>query len=82
MTCDQTFIAQLWEAEATAAWVFVTVPRPIADEIEEHRRDHAAFGSVKVAVAVGDTTWCTSLFPDTCIGSYVLPVKHSVREVE
>jgi len=37
------------------------------------------FGSVRVRVTVGSTTWSTSVFPDSRSGSYVLPVKKDVR---
>jgi hypothetical protein len=40
------------------------------------------FGSVRVRVTVGATTWNTSIFPDTKSESYVLPVKKAVRSSE
>jgi hypothetical protein len=40
------------------------------------------FGSVRVAARVGDTEWSTSVFPSRELGSYVLPIKRSVRERE
>jgi hypothetical protein len=82
MALTFVFTGVLWEAQATASWVFVTVPNEIADEIEAIDMVRPAFGSVKVDVTVGNTAWSTSLFPDTKAGSYVLPVKRSVRESE
>lgn len=76
------FTGELWEAQAVAPWVFVTVPTEIADEIEAMDIPQPSFGSVKVRVRVGDTAWSTSLFPDKKVGSFVLPVKRSVRESE
>ncbi|MGB7880788.1 MAG: DUF1905 domain-containing protein, partial [Ilumatobacteraceae bacterium] len=40
------------------------------------------FGSVRVEVTVGSTTWRTSIFPDTKSESFVLPVKQAVRLAE
>lgn len=40
------------------------------------------FGSVRVRVTVGGTTWSTSIFPDSTQGCYVLPVKRAVRKAE
>lgn len=78
-----SFDADLWLHDGAAAWHFVTVPGGIADEIEATvvgaRR---GFGSVKVSVTIGSTTWATSLFPDTKAESYVLAVKRMVRERE
>ena len=33
-------------------------------------------------VEIGDTSWATSVFPDTKAGAYVLPVKKAVRVAE
>src|SRR5262249_6901770 len=40
------------------------------------------FGSVRVAVTVGSTSWRTSIFPDSKTGAYLLPVKKAVRAAE
>ncbi len=77
------FRSRVWEHTKGASWHFVTLPEDVADEIEErtvHRQ--RGFGSVKVVVTIGATTWSTSLFPDTKAGSYVLPVKKPVRNAE
>ena len=39
------------------------------------------FGSVRVAVTIGSTTWKTSLFPSK-EGAYLLPIKAEVRKKE
>mgnify|MGYP001765932489 CR=1 FL=1 len=59
------------------------MPFDQADEIDE-RTAHVqrGFGSVKVNVTVGRTTWSTSLFPATSEESYILPVKAAVRKAE
>jgi hypothetical protein len=78
-----SFQAELWLHEGEAPWHFVTLPREIADEIEETGGEvRRGFGAVKVSVTIGSTTWATSLFPDTKAASYVLPVKRMVRERE
>ena len=33
-------------------------------------------------VTVGDSTWTTSIFPDSVRGGYVLPIKRAVRQAE
>jgi hypothetical protein len=76
------FNADLWEYQGPAAWFFVTLPTDIADEIADVAPSRPGFGSVKVDVNVGTTTWSTSLFPDKAAGSYVLPVKGAVRDKE
>lgn len=77
------FTAELWRTRGEAAWYFVTLPPGdadlIADMVEPGVR---GFGSVRVEVSVGTTTWRTSIFPDSKSGSFVLPVKKAVRVAE
>ncbi len=40
------------------------------------------WGSVHVLVTIGATRWKTSVFPDSKAGTYVLPLKASVRSAE
>ena len=78
-----SFRAELWEHVGTAAWYFLSVPPEVADEIEERFGSRAGgFGSIRVEVTVGKTTWATSLFTDTKRATYVLPVKKAVRHAE
>lgn len=78
-----TFDAELWEWTGKAAWHFLSVPEDVTDEIDERYGDQAAgFGSVKVEVTIGSTTWTTSVFPDTKRGCFILPVKAAVRRAE
>lgn len=77
------FAADLWRYSGEAAWFFVTLPHEIADDIDERTGDtRRGFGSVRVEVTVGSTTWNTSIFPDTRSESFVLPVKKAVRLTE
>ena len=77
-----TFDAELWEYQGENPWVFVTLPIDVADEIDEGVQVKGGFGSVKVEVTLGSSTWRTSLFPDKESGSFVLPVKRQVRAAE
>jgi hypothetical protein len=74
------FTAPLWAWDGEAPWHFVTVPDEISDEIEARAaHPRSAFGSVRVEVTVGASSWATSLFPDEGSQAYVLPVKKQVR---
>ena len=80
-----TFDAELWTWDARRAdtWVFVSLPADASEEVKAltagRRR---GFGSVRVRVTVGGSTWTTSIFPDAARGVYVLPVKRAVRTAE
>ena len=78
-----TFTAKVWEHETGAAWHFVSLPEAEADDIEERFGATAGgFGSIRVEVTIGSSTWSTSLFPDSKRATYVLPVKKAVRRAE
>lgn len=79
----------IWELSApvwqwkSGNWFFLTVPEPVSDEIAEVTEGRSGgFGSVRVEVTCGSTTWRTSLFPSTEEQAYVLPLKKAVRTSE
>ena len=76
------FDAELWEWDAQGGWYFVTVPGPESDDIRILAGPPRGFGSVRVEATIGDTTWRTSVFPDSKSGCFVLPVKRAVRRAE
>ncbi|SDU73107.1 DUF1905 domain-containing protein [Jiangella alkaliphila] len=78
-----TFDGDLWAYGGEASWVFVTVPSEVSADIRARPRPpRPGFGSLKVGVRVGGTSWSTSIFPDAKSGCYVLPVKKAVRTAE
>ena len=81
---QHTFEAELWvwDARRSDTWTFVTLPPEIAAAVEDAadvRGPRAGFGSIRVQVRIGDTTWSTSVFPDAASGSFALPIKRAVR---
>jgi hypothetical protein len=79
-----TFDVTLWVYPAEhAAWHFVTVPKKYAPHLKRaHGTKRRGWGSVRVSVTIGSSTWDTSVFPDKKLGSYVLPVKAAIRKKE
>ncbi len=75
----------LWQYSGDkSSWYFVSLPHEISADIKqlsehEHRR---GFGSVKVEVKIGSSTWQTSVFPDSKKGVYILPVKKQAKQAE
>jgi hypothetical protein len=81
---DHHFTAELWrwDARQQDTWTFVTLPPEVSASVEDEadaQGPRAGFGSVRVEVRIGRTTWRTSLFPDKASGCFVLPVKRAVR---
>lgn len=81
---EHVFDAEVWEHSPgdPGSWHFLTLPGDVSDEIADEAGPREGFGSVRVVVTVGSTTWRTSLFPDTGLRSYVLPLKRPVRVAE
>ena len=81
MATSYSFRAELWLYPGQAGWHFLTLPVEVADDIrEESAAFRKGFGSVKVTAQAGGQSWQTSIFPDAQSGSYLLPVKKSVRD--
>jgi len=81
------FAAPLWRWDAkdeatSGAWFFVSLPFDVSDDIEATAEPGKGFGSVRVEVTVGSSTWRTSVFPSGGRKTYVLPVKKAVRVAE
>lgn len=73
----------LWEARRADTWTFVSLPAGASEEIRDLAGGvRRGFGSLRVRVTVGGSTWQTSIFPDGARGGYVLPVKRAVRKAE
>ncbi|WP_435769960.1 DUF1905 domain-containing protein [Nocardioides sp. SYSU DS0651] len=82
---EHQFTAALWRWRPDGAdpgsWFFVHLPHEVADAIDDPA-PRKGFGSVRVEVTLGSTTWRTSVFPSKEHGTFLLPVKQSVRERE
>jgi hypothetical protein len=79
------FDAELWrwDARRSDSWTFVSLPADRSEEIRELAGgSRRGFGSLRVRVTVGGSTWTTSIFPGSGDRAYVLPLKRSVRVAE
>jgi Domain of unknown function (DUF1905) len=72
----------MWDARRADTWVFVRLPAGASEEIRDQAGGtRRGFGSLRVLVTIGRSTWRTSIFPGGD-GAYVLPVKRPVRTAE
>jgi Domain of unknown function (DUF1905) len=79
------FDAKLWRWDARRAdsWTFVSLPAGASAEIRDRAGgSRRGFGSLRVRVTIGGSTWTTSIFPGSGDRAYVLPVKRPVRAAE
>lgn len=79
----------LWRGKAkdgtptSTAWHFVTIDGDVADAVRAASPGRsAAWGSVYVHAAVGNTRWQTSVFPSKEVKGFLLPIKAAVRKAE
>ncbi|MFS0887178.1 DUF1905 domain-containing protein [Aeromicrobium sp. 179-A 4D2 NHS] len=76
------FESTVWRWRDDGAWHFLTLPDDVSDDIDDRTALKAGFGSVKVEVTIGSSTWRTSIFPSKEARAFVLPVKKAVRVAE
>ncbi len=78
------FTSTIWLYTAeTAAWHFATVPKKESDLIKSlFGKKSKGWGSLPVEVTIGKTRWQTSIFRDSKIRAYILPIKALVRKQE
>lgn len=73
----------VWDARRAETWTFVSLPVEASEDIRELAAGpRRGFGSLRVRATVGESTWTTSIFPDSGSGSYVLPIKRAIRNAE
>ena len=73
----------IWDARRVDSWTFLSLPAEVSEDIRAMTaRSHRGFGSSRVRVTLGASTWSTSIFPDSVRGGYVLPIKRAVRKAE
>lgn len=60
--------------------MFVTLPGEVDEEVRLVSGPRRGFGSVRVEVTCGSSTWATSVFP--AAEGFVLPLKAAVRRAE
>ena len=91
MTERITHTGPLWRwttPSAPVAWHFVTIDGGAGEALSATalmRRLEGmsrGFGSLKVSVTIGETTFKTSVFPSKEQRGWLLPVKASVRKAE
>jgi Domain of unknown function (DUF1905) len=67
----------------STSWYFLTIGGEVATQIRAAGAGRGtSWGMVKVQAIIGQTRFDTSLFPNKTEGSYMLPVKASVRKAE
>jgi hypothetical protein len=78
---DLEFAGEIWYWRGPAPWYFVTVPEQERDALSVISGSVTyGWGMIPAKVRIGKTAWVTSLWPKD--GSYIVPIKASVRKAE
>ncbi len=76
-----TFTSEMWIYSGQGAWHFITLPKDISAEIKENfGNGQRGFGSIRVKAKISDYSWDTSIFPDSKLNAYLIPIKADVRK--
>lgn len=83
MTKTFKFIGRVQIYPVPAGWHFIPLPKENSEEINfffAHAK--RGWGSLPVNVTIGKTTWKTSIFTDTKLDTFLLPLKAEIRKKE
>ena len=77
---NYNFTAVLWLNQGDSAWHFVTLPQSVSEEIKSlYSTLSKGWGSLRVEVTVMNKVWKTSIFFDSKLNRYLLPIKSEIR---
>ena len=79
-----SYKSKIWIYPGEAAWYFVSIVGKTAEEIRalQTKLPKRGFGSIRVSVTLGESSWDTSIFRENRSGGYLLPIKKSIRKKE
>jgi hypothetical protein len=78
-----SFDAIIWKSGGFGGWHFATLPKELSVKIrKKYWIQEEGWGRLKATACIGNTKWKTAIWFDTKKGSYLLPVKTSVRKEE
>ena len=78
-----SFSGKLWKFQTKGSWFFVSLPKTLSKKIRDlHYVSEEGWGRLKTSARIKNTEWSTSIWYDTKIGTYIIPVKAAVRKSE
>ncbi|XOV94482.1 MAG: DUF1905 domain-containing protein [Bacteroidota bacterium] len=75
------FTTKMWRHNSTGGWYFVSLPKDLSKEIREHFQwQEEGWGRMKAFAGIGEMTWESSIWFDTKMDTYILPIKADIRK--
>jgi hypothetical protein len=80
---EYVFLAKMWQYNPPYGWYFISLPQNTAHEIRESLQwQEEGWGRMKATAKIGNSVWETSIWFDTKLNTYLLPVKVEIRKTE
>lgn len=81
MKIKYLFKGKLWQHTSPGGWFFVSLPKGLAKEIRETVKwQEEGWGRLKVTARIDTAEWKTSVWFDTAMDTYLLPIKAEIRK--
>ena len=80
---EYKFKAQVWKYEGPNGWYFVSVPQDLSKRIRSaHFESEEGWGRLKSEIKMNQSIWKTSIWFDTKLDCFLVPIKALVRKKE
>ncbi len=74
------FTTKMWKTNAEGSWHFVSLPKAMSKEIRANLKwQEEGWGRMKAVSQIDEVKWNTSIWFDTKINTYILPIKAEIR---
>lgn len=74
-------MAKPWQYEGPSAWVFISMPKQLAQEIRGMSQwQERGWGRFPIQLSIANYTWNTSMWFDTKQDTYLIPLKSVIRK--
>jgi hypothetical protein len=81
MKIKYSFSGKLWQHPSPGGWYFVSLPKGLSKEIRQLVKwQEEGWGRLKATAKIGEMEWETSIWFDTKMNTYLLPVKGEIRK--
>ena len=81
MKIKYEFSNRLWRHPSQGGWYFISLPERLAQEIRVTVKwQEEGWGRLKVTAKIDTDEWKTSIWFDTKMNTYLLPVKSEIRK--
>lgn len=83
MKIPYKFSGTPWFHSGIGGWCFISLPNDLSKEIRDSvGKNEEGWGRLKTTVNVGGTEWRTSIWFDSKLNTYLLPLKSEIRKKE